>query len=484
MKDITQSLLDLSVRRYPASLLPLEYDGVFVQQWIESLWDACAGPYFLKRSKPLEAISAKLQPYSETAEDAPGIDMGRVQLLECFENKFKSEDDILEVLTEIVKRLAAYLRDHHMLLTGDFYCFWNVWKFVREHPADFWKIVPLPGPFHMGLNAQEVIFLSFRPVLAQIWDAVFPTRAFPLRPSPLQRKYLLEILCRAWKKSRTSCVNLLKNLDSLPLEAAILMPLFDDFIPVSLDLYASFLGSDFAEYDANLLRALKMFMQLGKNHYVLLIAMFQSMLQHWKKEHAELYQSFTSSIRFYSEEEIEVFHSMIRPHIHGQRTAKQVVRTVNYCGATAEMMAEWIGKRRQKKLAVPQKKADFSALSVTKAVRALKAMFRAVAVIEKPCSPSKKPREWDSTVLGSFNDHLLPFAMQQARVRIRGCRGTWTEHRVELQLFLDRKFCRLCGHASGPGPCGDCKCQTIAVTVEMLRNATSRGSSSTADDTE
>jgi hypothetical protein len=471
LKNISRCGLDLSVTKYPDSLLPEAFSADAVESWITELWGASTSEsYFSTRLKIFEKISSTLQPYAcseadETWENP--ISMKDVTLFRCFDNPFKKDEDMEKVFGECAREFAPYLEHQHMLATGDWHVFWNLLVLVRKNPALYGHLVPIPGPFHVALNAQEAIFFYYRGIISVIWDAVHPTKAFPIRPTPTERKYILDALCHAWKNCRTSLMRLFNTMDSVSSEAAILVQLFDEFIPLSLDLYAVFLSGDLVAYESLLVRSLRMFAQLGKNHYVLCISIFASEMAHWKKNFPAFYDQLVKNFQHLSEEEIEILHSTLRVHLHVQQNAKETARAVNFCGARAKMMRRWREEKAKKGHAKCSRSEPFPK-GITRAIAALKRLFKSAIVCTTPCEPAEK-HEWKSAVFSTFDDHLLPYAMQQANVRLRGCRGMSSNDRLEFTSFIDVKYRRLCGHErNGEDTCGECRNTILQIVREMM----------------
>jgi len=69
-------------------------------------------------------------------------------------------------------------------------------------------LLPIPGVFHIALNAQEGIFEWYEPVLSRLSKAVFrkPILSVPLHP--LHRKYFLDVIITGWRLVRRDVVRL------------------------------------------------------------------------------------------------------------------------------------------------------------------------------------------------------------------------------------------------------------------------------------
>jgi hypothetical protein len=479
LKDTTKRGPDIPVSEYPDCLVPRVCSLTAVEEWIVERWERCSSKFYLStRLKFLEKISSTLQPYGSS--DASGlwdnpISMENVTLLRCSANGFKSPEDIDTVYFDCVDALDPLLQSQHVLTTGDFYAYSNVIYLVLLEPAIFGRLLPIPGAFHIGLNAQEGIFETFFPVVGRVWDAVFPRKNLDPNPEPSQRKFALELACEGWKKCRTSCLRLVANVDKVPLDALLMVQLFEEYLPLSLDAYAIFLSDDFFHYEEALLRLLRMFVQLGKNHYVLCISIFVAHLMHWKTHSPRLFDELRQKLRYCSEEEVEIFHSMIRSHVHGKKDSKGVAREVNAWGFNMSMLRSWRPAQSNKKRS-RQKAAQLTEERISVASRAVKGMFRAAITADIACVPDEKAGSWLSPVLGQFSDHALPYCLQRAAVRLRGCGGIRNEDREECDGFVDSGSRRLCGHRKGRnGSCAVCLSSTIAVVREMMAQSTIRG---------
>ena len=470
---------DIPVRLYPECLTPRAFSVTAVLQWVEEHWgESCKTFYHGTRLKFLEKISATLHPYSTLESDATWdnpITMENVTFLRCFPNAFKDPADMDLVFSTSCKDLGPLLERQHIIATSDFYPYINLISRVLTDEARYGHVIPIPGAFHVGLNAQDGVFSHYRPVVDRIWGAVFPKKRLDPNPSPLERKFALELLCEGWKKCRTHCLGLLSNLDKISWEAIFLTQLFEEHLPISLDTYPIFLSGDMDLYQAILLRLLRMFIQLGKCNYVLCISVFVAQLMHWKMHFRPLYDHLCKELRYCSEEEIEIFHSMIREHVRGRKTVEQVVREVSAWGANMKTLRSWKhphGHKSHRR----RKASQLTPEVVLESCRAIKALFASVVTARSYCVPAEKLNHWESPVLGTFGDHLLPYALQHASVRLKGCSGIRHEDREDSQGFVDPSCRGLCGHARTGGTfCSECMSSTTQVVREMMTQYTIGG---------
>ena len=95
----------------------------------------------------------------------------------------------------MVADFAVYGRTRQMLVTGDFHMYWNMLRLVMKQPD---KFLHIPGAFHVMLNAQQ----WYRSIVEKLWTAAYPENKLPWFEVALKCKYILDLLCRAWKDAR------------------------------------------------------------------------------------------------------------------------------------------------------------------------------------------------------------------------------------------------------------------------------------------
>jgi hypothetical protein len=188
-----------------------------------------------------------------------------------------------------------------------------------------------------------------------------------------------------------------------------------------------------------------------------------------------LYDHLCKELRYCSEEEIEIFHSMVREHVRGRKTVEQVVREVSAWGANMATLSSWkhpTGRKSHYR----KKASQLTSEVVLESCRAIKGLFALVVTSGSYCVPAEKLNHWESPVLGTFGDHLLPYALQHASVRLKGCAGIRHEDREESQGFVDPSCRSLCGHTRIGGTiCFECMSSTMQVVREMMTQYTTGG---------
>jgi hypothetical protein len=214
--------------------------------------------------------------------------MKEVTFLDSYNNKFKSISDIRDVLISVKDKIFRQLAINHVLATGDYHVYRNLLRAVWCRPG-FENVVPIPGAFHIALNAQEALFEWFRPLFLRLWTAAYPKKKFPTPVPPLTRKTFLELLSRVWADTGERCMRHMRKLKEWPAEFVLLRNLFAELIPLSLDIYTVFLMGNFDQYEMMLYRAALLFAQLGKVHYVQCIFTFVATVEHWRRNRPDFF---------------------------------------------------------------------------------------------------------------------------------------------------------------------------------------------------
>ena len=242
-----------------------------------------------------------------------------------------SFEGLCAVMEKLQPSIRLYLNNHkYCIIAGDWHLYTCLRKWIVVNQAEDYVhgIVPIPGLFHIGLNAQDVIIKKFFHLLSSLWKRVFPRSRTELsitlmKIMPTMRKNFLGSLMNAWDsvKSRISRMiqSRIESGEILPVQWVSLYAMFTEFLPISLDIYdCAMNGSEYwNDYHTLLFRALRMFARLGKKNYLALIIMWIGDLVYWKNYHPSLYKMVRCGLSMMSEEEIELFHSTVRPLVTG-----------------------------------------------------------------------------------------------------------------------------------------------------------------------
>jgi hypothetical protein len=242
LKEMDVLADELRADQFAGIVVPLAFCGSEVAEIVSDLWTADnVRPYEECRLPELEAASFRVAPYSNREDETATLDMCGVHFLDSFADPFKGQN-ICKTLASLSRRLAPVLRDHYMFVTGDYYLFRYVMHLMTKFPAEFGHFIPIPGPFHIGLNAQEGVFAAYWPVIARLWRETFPEKAAPCVKDPVERKYVLDMLQRAWNLCGNECLTMVRSEAEWPIEVTGLVSLFTEHLPLSVDLHSCFLA--------------------------------------------------------------------------------------------------------------------------------------------------------------------------------------------------------------------------------------------------
>jgi hypothetical protein len=424
LKDITGTGLDLRVGHVSGPLLPVLFSHDLVVPFFERQWEnhSMRTAYWPARSECNAALCRVLKPYGgeQRMHEGSPVSLDNVLLLKSLQHKFATSEGQHEVLTFMSEALAPYLSHSYMILTGDWHAYWGAMEAVCCKREGFEHVVPLPGPFHMGLNLQEAILEWFLPILNPLWKSV-AGKYFDTPVPPLQRKNALDLLCRSWDRCRTVCIELADSGRYCPVEARMMVELFDELIPLSLDLYTCYLFGTWDEYEELLRRALHVFIQFGKSNYVHAVLLFLATVEHWKRTNPAVYERFTRNFRLFSEEEIELYHSTTRNYAAKQKSALELSRAINFHAAKHAQMEGWMAELVG--MTHGGQCVDNMEDGEERMSEKIASLFRGVVGSERSCEYDMRRGLWVSGRLRDalgvtedvmFSDRCLPLALQHS----------------------------------------------------------------------
>jgi hypothetical protein len=161
LKDITQSRLVLKVSGVGEQMLPSNISSHGAIAFLENMWTARNLDFYLAtRRADIAAASAIVVPYGGVSHASEGVALGleSAMLLRSFSDGYKTKEQMMKVFRQSADLCNELLKDNYVLVTGDWYTFRYLLEAVYKEPAVFGHLVPLPGQFHIGLNAQEALF--------------------------------------------------------------------------------------------------------------------------------------------------------------------------------------------------------------------------------------------------------------------------------------------------------------------------------------
>jgi len=451
---------------YGDRLLPPVFSPGLFENFFSEVVSAggLCGSYMGERPHRMEEWCRVVRPYASRTDQHPHspVTLQGVRLLFSSDRGFHKEQDMEAVLRDAVGRLRDYLETRLMLVTGDWHTYWVVLKAMRLNREVYGHLVPIPGAFHIALNAQQAIFQWYEPVVAPLWEAV-TGKGIPIPVRALQRKNILDLLCRGWRLCRPSVGKKVATNGECNRDVLLLQHFFEEVLPVALDVYSSFLQGDWDMYESLLLRLLPIFAQFGKQNYVNCSLLLIGTVEHWKAQFPELYARFRGSFNQYSEEEIELFHSTVRYCSKDVKDAEEFAKRINVHGANMASVTEW-----NDALGVPGRgsgrcrewQADDEIRMRDAIVRMFDAALLSMERTEGSAGTSVSPHkgkegwEWDSVSLGKVNDRAYPLPLQRNASVYGLAYVDISEHKVAAGQF-DGKLLHPsgCGHNGRRGEC-------------------------------
>ena len=477
IKNITIANLRLQLASDGMGLLPKKFSADLFTNFYSRVLNSglLRGAYMGERSHRMEEWSRVVRPYGGPPLRRPHspVTLEQVKLLLSSSEGFHKEKEMRSVLEAAVEKIGAYLLRRPMLVTGDWHAYWMVFTEVRLHPEKYGLLVPFPGIFHVALNACQAIFLWYAPVIGWLWEAATEKKV-PMPIRPLQRKHILDLICRAWRLCRKQVLAQLKQHTDCGRDVLLMVHLLEEVLPVALDVYAAFLQGDMDLFESLLLRLLPIFAQFGKPNYVNCILLLIGMLQHWRVHFPDLYCKFRAALPHFSEEVIELFHSTVRYCGDQSRDSEQFALKVTLHGAVQDTVNQWA-----EALGVP----DGSGGSCREWQPGQEIMMRDVIMqtfsaaldCKQPTTLQAQPVpekgwQWDSATFGVVNDRAYPLALQRNECPY-GLRYVKLGDRKVVQEAFDGKMMPVggCGHTNvHGGVCTDCWDAMKYMAAEVL----------------
>ena len=471
LKEITACRMPLGIEEVNFDLFPDDFSGISIGEFVRGRWTAIhRTSYMGQRSETLRAAAAVAVPYGyqHGITGVEGVNLKTYNHYNSFDCGYKTTEQICIVFNRVAHDFNEYMLHHHMPVVGDWYTFWNAVCIRRSNPALYGRLLPLPGPFHIGLNAQTGIFFIYRPIISKLWAATFSGKPLPVMKRPLERKYAMDLLCRGWETVRKECLEMAFGARHWTLETIALLRMLEEHVPLATDIYASFLTEDMNAYLRSLVRAMEMFMQTGKVHYTKICAVFLALMSHWKAHDPDLFARFSDSLRCTSEEEIELFHSTIAHYIDRRITATRLAERINVHAACRGSLGAWETATSVKRYA-GGKCVEHYPEAVTEMGRAIKGLFEQAINSSAPCTPDMDKHEWKSSVFGTFSDCMLPIPLQQNPEAIGLSGINLRQWKVSMGSGLTTRRHFECGHLRHrEAICSQCLHITTHIAHEAL----------------
>jgi len=476
MKNVSRLGLDLRVERVGESLLPEKFTfDIAVPFFMRNFGSALIGVYMKERSKDMQVWSRIVRPYGGPPVKNPDspVSLDNVFLLLSSDTGFYSSSTIRQVIMEAGARLQGYLSSKLLITTGDFYAFWGAFELARTASGDnayLRHLVPLPGVFHMGLNAQEAVFTIFKDILSTLCGDVFgrPMLSLPLKP--LHRKYFLDLITVGWRLCRREVLRNIETAAVGSVDIIVLLNLFEEIVPVAVDIYSAYLAGDVPLFESLLMRSLRVFSQLGKERYVNCLLLYIMITEHWRSSHPEVYEKYTGSLSSFGEEEIELFHANVRPCTSRVRSSKQLARAITLHGATEAQKQEWLDVMGVPPAAGGHCREHIPDLDV-KMKQSISKLFAHALECRSPTARAQEDAEgWVSPTLGKLNDRVFPIPLQRCTHLYKLPTVDVSKFKMQNEGWLSFRDIAVCGHPRGRtrDGCTECGKMLTYIAEEVI----------------
>ena len=188
-------------------------------------------------------------------------------------------------------------------------------------------IIPMIGPLHISLNAQENVMLMYHGLFKDIYEEIFEGSKLAEKPKPWRTSFILEIVYGGWFCIRTQITEKFKKCRLL--QYAVLTTVLDSYIPLVLSIYSIiFKLGRLNEYKNSMLRIWTMFYCFQRHHYDKNLLVWVSNLSFWRKYNNNLFNFLFNSLPATDEYPIENTHSIIRGNTNDYDEAQMLEKKV------------------------------------------------------------------------------------------------------------------------------------------------------------
>ena len=417
-------------------------------------------------------LSAHMYQQSDGARTMRSLD--NLYLLDFIELSLKGTSGFQKALDNLLETtMADYMEQYFVLIPGD----WPAQFFMRKiiyntitnqnngQDCDsssmnrdlLTSLIPILGPLHVGLNAIEDVFLTFRSFFAEMYSIIFPGKK-PLaeKPKPWRIMLVLELVYGGWSKIRETI--LLKFKDCKDVTFATITNLLDNYLPLVLNIYGIILRTNnFKQFLNAMIQVWVMFMCFHRRHYDKVPLIWISNVIYWSLCFPELYQIFSKYISVTDEYGVENTHSIIRSKTKCHDSVQQIIEKAKSIFYDKKNLQNFQSNFE------PPKNYTFSHSNMDKlkgkAANILIDKFKEVASVT---SEELDTKEKLTKVLGTYSTYMLPLGYHSSsppddtsRCDMPGCQyykrdtipwkifhGCW--HSFHLICLNGKKFCPIC----------------------------------------
>ena len=280
----------------------------------------------------LERKRLESHDYCASAEVTSMRKFKNVYLVDFFEHPLKSKDNYMEALHRVLSlsKLEEYLSKFAVLFPGDhpsqFYLRRIIFELLKKYMTNIassepiyleplLSLIPMIGPLHIDLNADENLVLNYLPFLKTVYESLFPNRVLAEHPKPWRIQFILEIVYGGWTLIRRSVKAIFHKCKDV--QYGTLLNFLDNYCPLVLSSYnILFKTNNFPKYYESIIRIWIMMYTLHRHHYRKSLLIWLSFIKFWEGNDFSqgIINIFKNHLNIVDESVIEYVHSIIRRH--------------------------------------------------------------------------------------------------------------------------------------------------------------------------
>lgn len=222
-----------------------------------------------------------------------------VYLVDFFKHPLKSQDNYMEALQRVlmVNKLKEYLSKFVVIFPGDhpsqFYPRQIIYGILKKymdniartelvHLEQLLSLIPMIGPLHIDLNADEDLVLNYLPFLKIVYNLLFfPNRVLAEHPKPWRIQFILEIVYGGWTLIRRSVKAIFHKCKDV--QYGTLLNFLDNYCPLVLSSYnILFKTNNFSKYYESIVRMWIMMYCFRRHHYRKSLLIWLSFVKFWE----------------------------------------------------------------------------------------------------------------------------------------------------------------------------------------------------------
>jgi hypothetical protein len=205
---------------------------------------------------------------------------------------------------------------------------------------ELFSLVPLIGPLHIDLNADEDLVLNYHPFIKSLYKSLFPNRILAAKPKPWRIQFILKILYGGWTLIRRGVKAVFHKCKDL--QYGTLINFLDNYCPTVLCSYnILFKTNDFSNYYDSIIRMLVMMHCFRRHHYRKSLLIWLFLVKYWEGNTfcTDIFNVFKNNLNIIDESVVEYVHSVIRRHTTdgaSEKTLSDTMKAIFGCGPRQE----------------------------------------------------------------------------------------------------------------------------------------------------